>query len=78
MREVSKLSDVVLTMEKVLEEAGLIAIWEARGEAIGEEKRAIEIARNLLAKGWTVEEIVDVTKLDKETIKGLGPVRFFV
>jgi hypothetical protein len=67
MREVSKLSDVALTMDKVLEEAGLTAIWEARGE----EKRAIEIAKSLLITGWSIEEIVDVTKLDKETIKGL-------
>jgi hypothetical protein len=67
MREVSKLSDVALTMDKVLEEAGLTAIWEARGE----EKRATEIAKSLLTKGWSVEEIADVTKLDMETIKGL-------
>jgi hypothetical protein len=79
MQEVSKLSDVALTMEKVLEEAGFTALWEARGVALGEargvalgeEKGKIEVAKNLLAKGWSIEDIVEVTKLDEETVKGL-------
>jgi hypothetical protein len=40
MREVSKLSDVALTMDKVLEEAGLTAVWKARGEERGKIKVA--------------------------------------
>jgi hypothetical protein len=68
MREVSKLSDVALTMDKVLEEAGLTAIWEARGE----EKGKIEVAKNAINQGLPEDTIVAITGLDLETIRKIA------
>jgi predicted transposase/invertase (TIGR01784 family) len=42
------------------------------GEEIGEKNKALEIARNLLAKGSTPEFVQDTTGLSIETINGLG------
>jgi len=42
------------------------------GEQIGEEKKALEIARNALAKNIPLELIHDITGLDMETIQGLS------
>ena len=44
LREVLKMSDAAMTLEQIFEEAGLVAKWEARGEARG----IAEIARNML------------------------------
>jgi hypothetical protein len=38
VQEAVKMSDVVLTLDKVLEDAGLVAKWEERGEARGEAR----------------------------------------
>jgi predicted transposase YdaD len=38
----------------------------------GEQKKAIEIARNALAKGSSIEFVHDITGLDKETIASLN------
>jgi hypothetical protein len=73
MREVSKMSDEALTMEKVLEEAGFTAIWEARGEVRGEvrgeEKGKIEVAKNAINQGLSEDTVVAITGLDLETIR---------
>jgi predicted transposase YdaD len=42
------------------------------GEQIGQEKKAIEIARNALAKGSSIEFVHDITGLDMETIASLN------
>jgi hypothetical protein len=44
---------------------------EARGKALGEEKKAIEVAGNLLKMGLPVEKVVEATKLGLETVKSL-------
>ncbi|MDR3170907.1 MAG: glycoside hydrolase family 6 protein, partial [Treponema sp.] len=69
LQEALKMSDTALTLERVFEEAGLIAKWEARGE----EKKAFEVAIKLINKSWTPEEVADTTKLDVETVKSLYP-----
>jgi len=38
----------------------------------GEQKKAVEIARNLLAKGSSFEFVREITGLDVETIQGLS------
>ncbi|MDR2701697.1 MAG: hypothetical protein LBB72_04635 [Spirochaetaceae bacterium] len=38
--------DETLTLDKVFEETGLAAKWEARGEARGEVRGKEEVARN--------------------------------
>jgi predicted transposase/invertase (TIGR01784 family) len=42
------------------------------GQQIGREERTIEIARNLLAKGSSIEFVHETTGLDIETIQGLN------
>jgi hypothetical protein len=64
MTEALKMSDTALTLDKVLEDSGLTAKWEARGEKRGEEKKALEMAQYLMNKGWTLEQVIDATKLD--------------
>ncbi|MCL2600351.1 MAG: hypothetical protein FWD88_04130 [Treponema sp.] len=89
LQEAMKMGATV-TFESVLEEAGLIAKWEARGKAIGEasgeargkaigeaqgeargEAKVLDIARNLLEMGLSLEAVVSATKLDAEKVKGL-------
>jgi hypothetical protein len=45
-----------VTLEDVLEGAGLTAKWEKRGEAIG-EKTGWEEAIGLLEQGYTVDQL---------------------
>jgi hypothetical protein len=73
--EAGRMSDCGLTLDGVLEEIGLTAKWEARGEArgvaIGEEKKAAEIARNLLKNGFPVEQTALLSGLDVEKVEAL-------
>jgi hypothetical protein len=62
LKEALKMSD--LTMEQVLEEVGLIAKWEARGE----DRVKREVAKNLINIGLPLEQIAQVTGLDIETL----------
>ena len=59
------------TFEEVFTEAGIqtgiLPKWVSRGEAKGKA----EVARNLLAKGMPIEEIVQVTELPLEEIHAL-------
>jgi predicted transposase YdaD len=56
-------------------EAKGIAIGEVRGEAIGEargkEEKAREIAKNLLAGGFSVEQTAQLAGLDIEQVRTL-------
>jgi hypothetical protein len=52
-----------LTLEQVLEEAGLAARWE--------ERKAINIAQNLIQEGLTREQIARTTGLDLPTVESL-------
>ena len=58
-----------LTIEQVFEEVGWIAKWEARGE----ERKALDIAKNLVSLGVPLETVVSVTKLEPEKVKELYP-----
>jgi predicted transposase YdaD len=55
------------TFEEVFTEAGIIPQWMERGE----EKKALAIARNLLAMGWAVENIAKTTELPLEKVRSL-------
>jgi predicted transposase/invertase (TIGR01784 family) len=67
------------TFEEVFTEAGIIPQWIERGieQGIergierGEEKKALVIARNLLAKGWAVEDVAETTDLPIEKVRSL-------
>ena len=91
-------------IEQMLEETGLVARLEARGEARGMQKALgrlksgespvedvpleeilketgwvdrleargkIQVAKNLIKKGWNCEEIVETTGLDRATVQSL-------
>ena len=61
-----------LTLEEVLEEAGLIAKWEARGiekgMTLGQE-RLEAVARNALAEGLSIESVSRITGFDVESLR---------
>ncbi|GHV80976.1 hypothetical protein AGMMS49944_27670 [Spirochaetia bacterium] len=61
-------SKAALTLDQALEETGLTAKWEARGEAKGKS----EVARNGLAMGYPIETLSNLTGLPVETIKKLA------
>jgi hypothetical protein len=50
------------TFEEVFTEAGIIPQWIERGK----EERSLAIARNLLVKGWAVEDVAETTDLPLE------------
>jgi len=55
----------------------LITEWNTEDAKVvwyeeGQEEKAMEIARNALAKGLSIEVIHDITGLDKEAIKRLA------
>ena len=72
LQEVIRMSDDELTLDKIFEEAGLIAKWEARGEVIGAEKKAAEIARNLLRNGFSAEQTALLSGLDAVKVEALS------
>jgi len=67
LEEVIRMSDTALLFEKVFEEVGLIAKWEAKGE----EKKAQEIARNLLKNGFSAEQTALLSGLDVVKVEAL-------
>jgi hypothetical protein len=71
LREAGRMSDCELTLDGVLEEIGLTAKWEAKGIAVGEEKKATEIARNLLNNGFSAEQTAVLSGLDVVKVKAL-------
>jgi hypothetical protein len=60
-----------LTIEQVLENAGLTAKWEARGRAEGRTEEALSIAQNMVNLGLPPETVVSATQLDPEKVKAL-------
>jgi len=58
------MSDTVMTLDQILEEAGFFARWE--------ERKMLEIAREMLNSGFSIDTIVSITKLDPEKVKGLS------
>ena len=63
------MSDIALTLDKVLEEVGFTARMEAKAEARGEIKGKEEIARNMLKNGFPVEQVAELSGLDMERIR---------
>jgi len=48
-------------------------VWYEEGLEDGMEKRNIELAKNALSEGLSIDVIRKITGLDEETIKGLSP-----
>jgi len=59
-------------LETVLENAGLIAKWEAQGEVKGKAEQTIEIARKCIEHGFPIDAVVSVTGLDPERVRELA------
>ena len=70
IQEAMRMAETTVTFESVLEEAGLIAKWEAKAKAEA-EARVLDIARNMLGMGMTFDTVVSATGLDPEKVKGL-------
>jgi len=71
VEEVIEMGNASLTLEQVLENAGWIAKWEARGKAKWENQKALKIAQNMINRGLSFEDIVSLTQLDPEQVKQL-------
>jgi hypothetical protein len=67
LKEAIEMSKNTLTLEQVFEDVGWTAKWEARG---GVEK-ALEIAKNLLADGFSPERVAKATELPLAKVKAL-------
>ena len=71
------------SLKKTLTEVGIAAEFEANGEArgevkgeargvsIGEERKAIDVAQNMINLGLPLETVVSATRLDLEKVKAL-------
>ena len=76
LREVIKMSDAELSLDEIFEEAGWVAKWEARAEARGEEKKAIDIARNMLKNGFSPEQTAKLAGLDITKVEALSSAQW--
>ncbi|MGO4890675.1 hypothetical protein ACJ2A9_23335 [Anaerobacillus sp. MEB173] len=50
----------------------LMNSWERKGLEKGEIKKAKDIAKGMLAEGFTIEMIAKLTKLSKDEVKALA------
>jgi hypothetical protein len=71
MEEVGKM-DPRERLVKMFREAGVFAECEAIAEARGEEKKAAEIAKNLLRSGFSMEQTAELAGLDVMKLKALS------
>ena len=71
IEEAMNMSSAARSLEEVLERTGFNARCEARAEARGEERKAFDIAQNMINLGLPIETVVSATKLDPEKIKKL-------
>ena len=79
VEEAMKMSNAAKSLDEVFERTGLAAKWEARGkaqgitigEAKGEERKAIDVAKNLINLGLPPETVASATELDPEKVKAL-------
>ena len=69
--EMINMGDKALSFDEIMEKSGMAAKWEANGEAKGEERKAIEVARNMIRLGLPFETIIAVTNLESEKVKSL-------
>ena len=65
------MSNAAQSLDEVFERTGFAARWEVRGEARGEERKALAIAQNMVNLGLPLETIVSATSLDPEKVKKL-------
>ena len=71
-KEAMKMGDTAITFDQIMEDVGLAAKWEARGEAKAEENKAKEIAKNLLGNGFSLEQTAQLCGLDIADVRKLS------
>ena len=69
IKEMMKTREGKVTTMQLLKQAGWIAKWEA----VGEERKALAIAQNMINLGIPLETVVSTTQLDLKKIKALYP-----
>jgi hypothetical protein len=74
--EAMRMASYESTMEFICRESGLLEKWESESEArwlsMGEERKASEIAKNLLNYGLSLEQTAELSGLDLARIKTLS------
>ena len=58
-------------MKRFSDHANALAYAEEKGVAIGETRSVKKVARNMLAKGYSVAEVIGVTNLPREQVRAL-------
>jgi hypothetical protein len=75
MQEVTNMSSKAAAFEQALADAGWVAKWKvegkAEGEIIGEVRGKLEVAKNLLDNGFSVEQTAQYAKIDIEKVRAL-------
>jgi predicted transposase YdaD len=72
MEEVSKMSDMTTEVwDKTFESAGYMTRKMMLARIDEAEKKALEIARNALAEGLSIETVATITTLDIEKVRGI-------
>ena len=71
IEEAINMSSPAKSLDEVFERTGLAARWEAKYLAMGEERKAVEVAKDLIALGLPFENIVSVSKLAPEKVEEL-------
>lgn len=66
--EVLKMSNGTLTIEDVMHKVGLFYPWEVEEK---EEKKLLKIAKKILKKGMSPEEVAETVELPLEKIRPL-------
>jgi predicted transposase YdaD len=67
-KEAMEMGDTAITFDQLMEEVGLAAKWRDRGE----EKKAREIAKNLLGNGISLEQTAQLCGLDIADVRKLA------
>ena len=65
------MSSTHLSLEELIEKEGWFAKYEALGEARGEERKAIDVAKKMVSSGFPPETVASITELAPEKVKEL-------
>ena len=67
MDEALNIYDAITSIDKTFTKIGVAAKWEARGE----ERKAVDIAQNMVNLGLPLETVISATMLEPEKVKAL-------